>query len=256
MELLAESDPSPVGIINPDGRSSFLIIGDHAGVAIPQRLGKLGLGDGDLGRHIACDIGIFGLGAALSARLDAVFIHQRYSRLVIDCNRDPSSSEAIVEASDGTPIPGNRALDGRSALARVISIHRPYHQGIAAELARRREARQPTILVSLHSFTRTFRGYKRPWDIGVLYDGGETSLAEALLRNLSQELDLIVGDNQPYKMDATDFTVPYHAYPWKTAYVELEIAQDLITSQAGQQRWEVILVKHLNQCVDRSLIFQ
>jgi predicted N-formylglutamate amidohydrolase len=34
-------------------------------------LDALGLGDADLGRHIACDIGVRRLGAVLAERLDA-----------------------------------------------------------------------------------------------------------------------------------------------------------------------------------------
>ena len=70
-------------------------------------------------RHIAWDIGVGALGEALAARLDAVFVRQMYSRLVIDCNRDPDTADAIPEVSDATAIPGNIGL---SAAARDGSI--------------------------------------------------------------------------------------------------------------------------------------
>jgi predicted N-formylglutamate amidohydrolase len=37
-----------------------------------------------------------------------------------------------------------------------------------------------------------------------------------------------VGDNQPYTMDGTDFTVPHHADPRGLDYLELEVRQDTI----------------------------
>src|ERR1700761_6804871 len=87
--LLGDGDPSPVTVINPVGRSPFLLIGDHAGNAIPTALGLMGLSDHDRRRHIAWDIGTAQLGGELARTLDATFIHQHYSRLVIDCNRAP-----------------------------------------------------------------------------------------------------------------------------------------------------------------------
>src|SRR5690242_1547598 len=100
--LLGAADPTAVEMINPQGASAFLLIGDHAGNRIPQALGGLGLKPKVLASHIAWDIGIAALGAALAARLDATFIAQRYSRLVVDCNRDPMSPDAVAKASDGT----------------------------------------------------------------------------------------------------------------------------------------------------------
>src|SRR5450759_1187858 len=85
--LLGGQDVPPVLEHNPAGRSPFLLTCDHYGRAIPRILGDLGLPAGELTRHIAWDIGIAGLAEALAQHLDAHLIAQRYSRLVIDCNR-------------------------------------------------------------------------------------------------------------------------------------------------------------------------
>ena len=58
-------------------------------------------------RHIAWDIGIAGVTERLSELLDATAVLQTYSRLVIDCNRDPSWPTAMPEVSEYTAIPGN-----------------------------------------------------------------------------------------------------------------------------------------------------
>jgi predicted N-formylglutamate amidohydrolase len=243
--LLAAHDPPAVRVINPDGRSSFLLIGDHAGNAIPAALGTLGLGPADLSRHIAWDIGIGALGALLAAELDAVFVRQSYSRLVIDCNRDPASAEAVPDVSDGTVIPGNAGSGDAERAARIDAIHAPYQAAIGAEIARRESEGRETRIVSLHSFTPSMGGVGRPWQIGILHDTGRTDLAQAMLGHLRQRGDLIVGDNQPYVMDATDHTVPRHALPNGLDYAEIEIRQDLLVSAEQQENWSRILAATL-----------
>jgi predicted N-formylglutamate amidohydrolase len=238
--LLGGSDPASATIINPRGRSPFLLIGDHAGNAIPQALGTLGLGQEDRIRHIAWDIGVGALGEQLAGRLDAVFVRQSYSRLVIDCNRDPASAEAVVERSDGTVVPGNLGLSAEARGERVRAIHAPYHHAIAAEIERRAAIGQPTWLVSLHSFTPAMTGTVRPWEIGVLHDGANDGLALRLLAWLRDQPGLVVGDNEPYQMDATDHSVPRHAFP-SHPYVEIELSQRVLSTPEGIERWAVRL---------------
>jgi predicted N-formylglutamate amidohydrolase len=234
--LLGQNDPEPVQIINPDGASDLLLIGDHAGRLVPSALGSLGISDSELARHIGWDIGIAALGQALAAALDAVFIRQTYSRLVIDCNRDPAQPDAMPVVSDGTRIPANEGLTAAARAARVAAIHAPYQAAIAAELARRDAAGRRTRLVSLHSFTPVMAGVARPWQVGVLHDKGDLSMTHRTLERLRADPALTVGDNQPYSMDGIDHTVPHHAYPDRP-YVELEVRQDLIGDDAGVAAW-------------------
>jgi predicted N-formylglutamate amidohydrolase len=243
--LLGAGDPEPVIVFNPARPSPFLLIGDHAGIAIPAALGNLGLNSADLARHIASDIGVRGLGEALAVRLDCPFIHQAYSRLVIDCNRDPTSPEAIPARSDGSDIAGNHGISQEDAEARIMAIQMPYQAAIAAEIARRTHEGHDTVLVSLHSFTPTMQGVQRPWHVGVLYGGGNEDFARSALAQLSREPDLAVGDNQPYLMDGTDYTVPRHVFDAGRPYVELEIRQDLLGDEAGQRHWSEILATAL-----------
>lgn len=243
--LLAPNDPQPVQMFNPEGRASFLLIGDHAGNLIPAALGTLGLAASDRKRHIAWDIGIAGLGPLLAAALDATFISQRFSRLVVDCNRHSSAPDAVATMSDGTLVPGNQNLSPADRAARFAEIHEPYQQAIAAELARRDDTGRETILVALHSFTPVMGSRPRPWHAGVLHHLGNTAVAKATLGLLAARGDLVVGDNEPYQMDGTDYTVPRHAYPRHRPYIELEIRQDLLETPAQQQRWSDILADTL-----------
>jgi predicted N-formylglutamate amidohydrolase len=243
--LLSAYDPSPVRIINPGGTSSFLLIGDHAGNAVPEGLQSLGLPSAELERHIGWDIGIGELGPLLAERLDAVFIRQTYSRLVIDCNRDPARADAIPEVSDLTIVPGNQGLTPDQRAARVAAIHVPYQDAIGAELARRDAAGRETTLVSLHSFTPAMQGVARPWQVGMLHDRGNTTFSTALIAAFERAGDLTVGDNEPYGMDTIDYTVPRHAYERGRPYAEIEVRRDLIGTPEGCSEWAARLAMAL-----------
>ena len=231
--LLDAGDPSPFAVLRREGAAPFVLIGDHAGRVIPRALGTLGVSAADLERHIALDIGVAGMGAALAERLNAVFVRQTYSRLVVDCNRAPDQRGAIVQASDGTPIRGNIGLSEADRARRFAEIHEPYQQAIGGALASRPDA----ILVALHSFTPSMNGVNRPWQVGILHHLGDTSFALAVLERLRADGRWTVGDNQPYRMDGTDYTVPRHAYPANRRYVEFEVRQDLVTTETGQREW-------------------
>lgn len=237
LALLGPNDPSPVDIFNPGGRSEFLLIGDHAGNLVPKGLFELGLPKEQLERHIGWDIGVAALARQLAVEIDACFIAQRYSRLVIDCNRAPDAPDAIPAVSDGTSVPGNAALTAGERGARVVAIHEPYQQAIGDELERRDGEGRSTTLIALHSFTPTMNGISRPWHAGVLHDQGNTIFALAVLERLREDPDLVVGDNEPYRMDLIDFTVPCHAYAAHRPYLELEVRQDLLGSAEGIASW-------------------
>lgn len=234
--LLTPEDPAPAVVENANGRSPILLVADHAGRAIPKRLGDLGVSAVDMDRHIAWDIGAAGLGRALATRLDAVFIRQRYSRLVIDCNRDPSRADAMPQVSDGATVMANMNLTAQARDERTRAIFQPYHDRIAAELDARSAAGRQTIIVAVHSFTPVMAGAARPWKFGVLYLDAPP-YSKAVLTRLKAMLPASeVGDNEPYAMDGVDFTVPFHAIARGLDYAEIETRQDLIADAAGQER--------------------
>ncbi len=243
--LLDPDEPGPVTFDNETGQSVFFLTCDHGGRAIPRRLGSLGLAEFDTMRHIAWDIGIAGVGRLLSPLLDAALIVQTYSRLVIDCNRDPTVPSSIPDLSEDTEIPGNRSLTPAGRTTRVQSVFRPYHDRIAAALDRRHGEGRASALVALHSFTPVFRGVSRPWHVGVLFNR-DARLAHPLLGLLRAEGDLTVGENEPYRVtDLTDYTVPVHGERRGLPYLEIEIRQDLIMEPEGQAAWAERLARLL-----------
>lgn len=235
--LLDSVEVPPVHEDNAAGRSPFLLACDHYGRLLPRRLGDLGLPPSELTRHIAWDVGIAGVADRLSKQLDAHLVAQRYSRLVIDCNRPPQAPSSIPRISEATTIPGNQGLAHAAMTTRRRAIFDPYHRRIDEIIDRRLRDGVATVLVALHSFTPVYAGIARPWHVGTLYHR-DTRLPPLLLKHLRGDPDLVVGDNEPYAVsDDTDYTIPVHGEARGLMNSGIEIRQDLLADPAGQQQW-------------------
>jgi predicted N-formylglutamate amidohydrolase len=233
--LLGEDEPLPVDVVNRQGASAFLLTADHAGRRIPRSLGDFGVSPADMERHIAWDIGIDPVTRMLSARLDAPAVLQRYSRLVIDCNRNPQVESAFPVVSEATAVPGNVGIDEAEKRRRVEGLFLPYHGEISGLIEARLPG--PLIYVAMHSFTPVFHGQARPMHVAVLYNRS-ARFSRAVADLLREDTGLVVAENEPYRVsDETDYGVPVHAERRGLDYVEIEIRQDLIESEAGQREW-------------------
>ena len=245
--LLGSAEVPPVHEQNAAGRSPFLLTCDHYGRLIPRVLGDLGLPESELTRHIAWDIGIAGIAETLARHLDAHLVAQRYSRLVIDCNRPPAAASSIPIISEATTVPGNEGLARETAEARRRQIFDPYHQRIDEVIDQRSREGRPTVLVSLHSFTPVYAGIARPWHVGTLYHR-DRILPPLLLAALRAEPGLVVGDNEPYAVsDETDYTIPVHGEARGLMNTGIEIRQDMISDQAGETAWADRLARILGE---------
>jgi predicted N-formylglutamate amidohydrolase len=96
---------------------------------------------------------------------------------------------------------------------------------------------EPTLLISMHSFTPVFHEVPRPWHVGMLYNR-DVRLAHVLLDLIRAEGEWTVGDNEPYSVsDGTDYAIPVHGEQRGLPHIEIEVRQDLITDEAGQREW-------------------
>ena len=250
--LLGRDDPPLFAVENEGARGPFLLVCDHAGRAVPAALGDMGLQAPAFERHIAWDIGAGALTRQLSTLLGCWAIRQTYSRLVIDCNRDPAHPGLIVVTSDHTTVPANQALSAQDRAARIGEIHTPYHARIALQVAEEKALGRSAPLVLVHSFTPRMDGFERPWRYGVLHLAG-SPLSDAMLSLLRRELgDEAVGDNQPYAMDDIDYTAPRHAIANGLDYLEIEVRQDLLADAAGQEKVAAFLAPLLVEAIDRN----
>lgn len=214
----------------------YLLIADHASNRVPDDV-DLGIAPALLSEHIAIDIGVAELGRALCARLGFPGILGNVSRLVVDLNREEDAPHIIPIASDGHAIPGN-AIDHDARLARIDRYWRPYHARIEAQIA----VQRPRLLISLHSFTpqlATRPEEERPWEVGILYNQDDRAARIAI--PLLEQASVRVGDQQPYSGKLLNATMNRHGEGTGTAYLGIEMRQNLIGDAAGVAKWCDIL---------------
>jgi predicted N-formylglutamate amidohydrolase len=236
-KLLAPDEPPAFTEVRAHGGSDFVILVDHASARIPRSLANLGLPAEELQRHIAWDIGALAVARQVSAALDAPLLAQNYSRLVIDCNRDPKVASSIPAVSEYTAIPGNTGLTETQRAMRRMEIFDPYHERIRELLDARAAAGRPTILIAQHSMTDEFKGSRREMHAAVLYNR-DRRFAGLVLDALRRDPTLVVAENQPYYVsDATDYSIPVHGERRGLLHVEIEVRQDLLLHPRGQRQW-------------------
>lgn len=232
--LLQQGEESPFVAVNAEGRSPFVLICEHASNVMPKTLGTLGLPESELTRHIAWDIGAEKVGRLLSRLMDAPLLLQRYSRLAYDCNRPPESPDAIPEMSELTAIPGNRKLSAEDKLARAREIYRPFHDGVSAVLDRRAAGGQHSLVVSIHSFTPIYKGKPRSVELGILHDR-DTTLSAKLIKSFPN-IDARL--NEPYgPKDGVLHTLNLHGFTRGLQHAMIEIRNDLVSTERGQDEW-------------------
>jgi len=231
--LLDEEEGAAIAV-NTGGRSPYVLICEHASNLIPKQLGALGLPPAELQRHIAWDIGAERVARLLARLIDAPLVLQRYSRLVYDCNRPPDSPDSMPEISETTQIPGNRALTPAARLDRIRGIYRPFHAAVADLLDTRAAEGVGSLVVSIHSFTPVYKGKQRSVELGILHDR-DTSLSSKLIKSFPN-IDARL--NEPYgPKDGVLHTLNLHAAPRGLKHAMIEIRNDLIDSERGQDEW-------------------
>ncbi|PJE37089.1 N-formylglutamate amidohydrolase [Pseudooceanicola lipolyticus] len=237
----------PFYIHGEDRPGRWLITCDHATNTVPPDVngGDLGLPREDMERHIAYDVGAYGLAQHLGQLLDSPVIASNFSRLVIDPNRGEDDPTVLMKLYDGTIIPANRYADPAERERRLAQYYRPYHDQLA-----RMAALPHAVIVSVHSFTRQLRGRDpRPWHVGVLH-AADTRLSDPLLRLLQAEPDLVVGQNQPYGGHLPGDAIDRHASAFGRPNVLIELRNDLIADHHLQHAWAARLAPILTRALD------
>ncbi len=234
LKFFAKADGEPVAVDNPDGRGEVLLVCEHASKRLPERYGTLGLSDEALSSHIAWDPGALAVARLISRQLDAVLIHQRFSRLVYDCNRPPESPAAMPATSEIFRIPENENLSSEERRLRTEAVYLPFQGAISREIEARKGRGQATVLVTIHSFTPTYHGKKREVEIGILHDEDDR-LANAMLNAAADNHVFRVERNEPYGPgDGVTHTLQLQALPAGLLNVMIEIRNDLIVDEVGQ----------------------
>ncbi len=234
--LIGPDDPPPVEIFNEEGTTPLLLVCDHASRCIPKSMDRLGLEPPALDLHIAYDIGAAELTRLLADRLNAPAVLAGYSRLLIDCNRQPGDPQSIPEKSDGVVIPGNQNLGEAEQAARAEAFHWPYHHAIGRVFAHLRRIGPEPLLFSVHTFTPSMGGEDRFWDVGVLWNR-DPRLAVPLIAMLREHERFHVGDNEPYSGKDIAYTINLHAGAVGLANAAIEVRQDHCETRDELTRW-------------------
>jgi predicted N-formylglutamate amidohydrolase len=213
------------------GKNSLLLLCDHAARALPPAYGTLGLDAGLFDTHIAHDIGAASVTRTLAALFGCPAILGRWSRLLIDLNRGEDDPTLVMKLSDGSIIPANRKADAGEVARRIQAFHVPYHRAVAAEIGRLKDP----PLISLHSFTPVWKGEKRIWEVGVLWDR-DGRLARPLMARLGQA-GFTVGDNEPYHGALEGDTMNRHGTRTGLPHALIEMRQDLIADENAARRF-------------------
>lgn len=228
-------DKPPFTFLPGNEAGGLILLADHASCRVPPPYGDLGLPESQFARHIAYDIGSAAMTRRLQALTGAPALMTDFSRLLIDANRGEDDPTLVMRLSDGAIVPGNAEVDAAERQRRIERFHRPYHQAIAATLDRMLATGVAPAILSIHSFTPSWKGVSRPWDMAVLWDRDDRLAAPALAAFRAR--GLVVGDNQPYDGALKSDTLYRHGTARGLAHLLIEIRQDHIADEAGANRW-------------------
>lgn len=240
---------SPAYSVDGDFSLGLLLTADHARRDVPAEYGTLGLRTSEFDRHIAYDIGVENLTRKLATRLNAPAVLGGFSRLLIDPNRGEDDPTLIMQLSDGAVISGNYPMSTGEREERLERFYRPYHDTVARASERVvAESGAAPFIVSIHSFTPRWKEKSRPWQIGLLWDKDDRAV-KPLLSLLRENVDLTVGDNEPYDGALKNDAMYRHATAKGFAHVLIEVRQDLIADDKGAAEWAdrlAPMIAHIN----------
>ena len=215
----------PVETAGDSGSSGpFVFTCEHAS----KRL-QLGIEASDADRallddHWGSDIGAADVTRTLVEQVGGQAVLAGFSRLIIDANRDLESPTLIVGEVDGAEVSFNRTIDATERRRRINCLFDPFHRAVESALDSRRRLDAPFHLVSIHSFTPVYRGERRDFEIGVLFDDCDQEAAQ--VASALAEQGFASALNKPYSGKPPDgliYSAKRHAHYAQIKYLELEI---------------------------------
>jgi predicted N-formylglutamate amidohydrolase len=249
MGILSVEEGDPVALENAIARGPVILVCEHASRVLPRSLGTLGLPEEALASHIAWDPGALAVSRLVARSLDATLLHQRFSRLVYDCNRPPESPAAMPEKSEIFDVPGNAGLDQAARDARTEALYLPFREKLSRLVKARIAEGRPPVIVTMHSFTPIYFGKQRDVEIGILHDA-DTRLADAMLAEAAIDGRYDARRNEPYgPEDGVTHTLKEHGLSNGLANVMIEVRNDLIRDEAGQE----VVAGYLTGLLGKSL---
>lgn len=198
------------------------------------------------GTHWAFDPGAREIVHELAAALDAPAVLARFSRLVIDPNRDLESNTLFRSDADHELIHLNLGITDADRNERIERCYRPYHRALDQAMA---QCACP-LAFSVHTFTDLYQGQRREMEIGVLFDD-EEALAEELGMELARA-GFVVAMNAPWSgREGLMYSVDHHARAHGRRALEIEARQDVAVQPEFRARLVPLLAGFLTEAGSR-----
>ena len=210
---------------------------EHAGNHVPKRWQRWFATPGaqqQLRSHRGYDPGALMIARQLAGALDIDLHYSEVSRLLIELNR------SLDSASLFSPFTQNLSDLQRQRL--IEMYYMPFRQKVHRCIAEYISQRTVVLHFSVHTFTPLFRGQRRPFDIGVLFDP-----SRRLEQRLSQQLVSQLGScgyrthaNRPYLGTDVGHTTQLRQQFSSHQYVgiELELNNRIANlSEKTQRQW-------------------
>lgn len=248
-DISSETEPAdepPFLRLPGDPACGCLLICDHAVNRVPEEYDGLGMDAAQMQRHIAYDIGAAGVTTMLSELMRAPAVLANFSRLLIDPNRGEDDPTLVMRLSDGAVVPGNADVDAAEIERRRRLYYEPYHKAVDAAVDEALATDRVPVLLSIHTFTDSWRGRARAWDAGILWDR-DPRLARPLIDVLARDPSLHVGDNEPYTGKLLGDCMYRHGTERGLANALVEIRQDLVRERSGQEEWAARLARAMEE---------
>jgi predicted N-formylglutamate amidohydrolase len=205
---------------------------EHASNAVPPPLTTTERDRKWLAQHWGWDLGAAVVAERLVQTSGSIGVLCGFSRLVCDVNRVVGHPTWIRQEIDGEPLSFNAGLTPEETERRRRELFDPYHRAIDRVLGERRARPGFQYLLSVHSFTPVLDRQHRTMELGVLFD-----IHEGPARRFHDALaaqGFKAALNEPYSgLDDVIASAAGHGQRHDVTYLELEIRQDLLDSQAA-----------------------
>jgi len=233
----------------PRAVAPFVLICEHASNRLPFPTRPTAEERRLLDAHWGWDLGAWELTRELSRRLRTSAVGGRWSRLLIDLNRRLDDPTLIRRRVEGTVLGWNRGIDIAELERRFVEYHAPYHLQVDRMILQRLVRDVRPLIVAVHSFTDVYRGRRRRFDAGVLYDE-HRGLAHRLGRAL-RAAGLSVRYNQPYSgITGLMYAADRHGTHYGLPCLELELNQHLFRRRGAASRLGRIVSTALRGLID------
>lgn len=202
---------------------------EHASGFVPEELNNLGTSSEELSNcNYLLDRGAEEAYEFLVAKLGCKGIKAKFSRLVIDVNRDLDQDTLIRTSCGSHSFNGNKGITEEDKKDRIEKYYLPYRNKLHDLLSDCEKEHGVCFYFSIHTMENCFEKERREMDFAIIYNKGEKvakKLGESLKKN-----GHVVTYNNPYtlKKDVLRITHDAEVMKFNEFAVVVEINDGLV----------------------------